>query len=423
MAGFNKGGVIRVAKRVVLDSMIRRADFAEQQEASSIDLFDRLSIDRIESGSPIVQTLRKPDFQRETNHWSPDQVATFIASFADGELIPALILWNSSSYLFVIDGGHRLSALRAWVEDDYGENTISYKFFDGEVPEEQRKIANRTRKLVESKVGKYADFKRIMQNEDSADQVKYRRANNIFRRALQVQWIQGSQQVAEVSFFKINSQGTPLDPIEELLLKNRNKSYAISARSIVRAATGHKYWSAFDSEVKDNIEIVAKSLYKLLFQPDIKEPIKTLDLPLGGASSPVDALKMLLDTFAIVDGATDPEKKLGTISNDEDGSETLQTLQRTKRVVSRITGTGSGSLGLHPAVYFYNENGKHSRFLFLGTLKVFADAVRNNSDFFTKFTIARGELESYLISKKSIINQGLANVNSRQRIARVKKPD
>jgi hypothetical protein len=28
-------------------------------------------------------------------------------------------------YIFVIDGGHRLSALRAWMEDDYGDGTIS----------------------------------------------------------------------------------------------------------------------------------------------------------------------------------------------------------------------------------------------------------------------------------------------------------
>jgi len=72
--------------------------------------------------------LRKPDFQRETNHWSPEQVVTFIASFLDDELIPSLILWYSPSYIFVIDGGHRLSALRAWMNDDYGIGLCHYSF-------------------------------------------------------------------------------------------------------------------------------------------------------------------------------------------------------------------------------------------------------------------------------------------------------
>ena len=42
-----------------------------------------------------------------------------IESFLDGELIPAVILWQSATHIFVIDGGHRLSALLAWAHDDY----------------------------------------------------------------------------------------------------------------------------------------------------------------------------------------------------------------------------------------------------------------------------------------------------------------
>ena len=59
------------------------------------------------------------------DHWTPEQVVTFVASFLDSEVIPSLILWKSPMYIFVIDGGHRLSALRAWMGDDYGDNAIS----------------------------------------------------------------------------------------------------------------------------------------------------------------------------------------------------------------------------------------------------------------------------------------------------------
>jgi len=44
-------------------------------------------------------------------------------------LIPAIILWNSGRYIFTIDGAHRLSALIAWVLDDYGDGIISQTFF------------------------------------------------------------------------------------------------------------------------------------------------------------------------------------------------------------------------------------------------------------------------------------------------------
>src|SRR6266480_4103274 len=110
-----------MAKRVTLDAMIPREDFALEAEEVVLEiLFGDFPIGHLTPESPILRLLRKPDFQRETNHWSPEQVATFVASFLDNEVIPSLILWKSPSYVFVIDGGHRLSALRAWMQDDYG---------------------------------------------------------------------------------------------------------------------------------------------------------------------------------------------------------------------------------------------------------------------------------------------------------------
>lgn len=112
--------------RVTMDAMIRRADFGMESADAAIELMNNFNISYLQSGSPIIQLLRKPDFQRETNQWTPDQIATFLASFLDSELIPAIILWKSPSFLFVIDGGHRLSALRSWIEDDYGDGPISH---------------------------------------------------------------------------------------------------------------------------------------------------------------------------------------------------------------------------------------------------------------------------------------------------------
>lgn len=191
--------------RVTLDAMIPREDFALEGEEFVLDLFPGLPIANLSNDFPILKLLRKPDFQRETNHWSPEQIATFVASFLDNEVIPSLILWKSPSFVFVIDGGHRLSALRAWMEDDYGDRTISQRFYNGEISDVQKRVAKRARALIEAKVGRFTTLQGFVGSKLGTDEQR-RRANMLFTRAISVQWIQGSAALAETSFFKINSQ-------------------------------------------------------------------------------------------------------------------------------------------------------------------------------------------------------------------------
>src|SRR6201999_2083086 len=96
----------------------------------------------------IRRQLRKPEFQRETNHWTPDQVVKLITSFIDEDVIPSIILWRSANFIFVIDGAHRLSALCAWIQDDYGDGTESKSFYADEISNEQKKVATRIRSLI-----------------------------------------------------------------------------------------------------------------------------------------------------------------------------------------------------------------------------------------------------------------------------------
>src|ERR1043166_1876037 len=105
---------------VNLDAMIPRADFALQddRDATSYEKFPSISVRDFKPDGLIRPSLRKPDFQRDTNPWSPEQVVSLLECFINGDLIPSVIVWKSPTYFFVIDGGHRLSAIRAWVEDD-----------------------------------------------------------------------------------------------------------------------------------------------------------------------------------------------------------------------------------------------------------------------------------------------------------------
>jgi hypothetical protein len=405
-------------QRVSLDAMIPRADFGIADDTANLsgELIRDFPINHLTSESPILKLLRKPDFQRETNHWSPEQLVTFVASFLDSEVIPSLILWKSPMYIFVIDGGHRLSALRAWMEDDYGDGPVSLAFYGADISEEQKRIAKRTRKMVEQQVGRYSTLRGQV---DATPMV--RRAKTLFTRPLTLQWVYGDAAVAETSFFKINSQGTPLDETEEMLIRNRRKPIAIAARAILRAGGGHKYWSAFAEPQKKEIEQLADQFHGLLFDPESEPPIKTLDLPFGGSVSPVDALSLLIEFLTIAANREQEVKSIEKYPDDESGADTILALKNSLQILNRITGNTAGSLGLHPAIYFYNERGKYTRFLFLGMAVLIAEKVRDNDQhFFKKFTDAREKVETFLIQNKTLITLLLTNMSKAQRTSKMK---
>lgn len=407
---------------VILDAMIARDDFAlKGPPISSAEPIKSLSMENLGNAGYLVPLLRKPDFQRETNHWTPKQVVSFLESFLDNELVPSIILWQSESFVFVIDGGHRISALRAWMNDDYGDGPISLKFYSNDISISQKRIADKTRREVDKAIGKYSLVKDALVNHDAHDQKRVGRARNMATRALALQWVNGDADKAESSFFKINTQGTPLDDSEEILLRNRTRSIAVAARSIVRAGTGHKYWSKYDENNRLEIEKHAKSLHKMFFSPEVQQPIKTLDLPIGGSKSPLNALELLMNIISITSaGQSLNRKPVDDFDEDVDGSKTIGVLKQTVKVMSRIAGNDAPSLGLHPAVYFYTDRGRHIPDLLLGTILCFRRHVsNNNSQFFKDFSDRRSSIEKFFITNKSMITQALQIVRSKNRFESV----
>lgn len=400
-------------KSVNLDAMIPREDFSIIEDASSsTDSFDRIGIrDLVGKQSLVRNHFRKPDFQRETNHWSPKQVCSLIESFIDGDLIPSIILWQSQSSprIFVIDGGHRISALCAWVDDDYGNGLVSKTFFGDEITEAQKKSHNETQKLINKKIGSFQDWVKLNETSDlnalKLDDVQKRRLKRFSSGTIPVQWVPGDADKAESSFFKINTLGTPLDEIEELLIRYRRNPIAISARSIIRAGMGHKYWSAFPAETRQRIEKQAKEIHDLLFEPEYDTPIKTLDLPLGGVAGVRTALSLLIDFILVANRAQ--QVTAGGINNydcDLTGEETIKVLDKTINLVRKMTGNDNGSLGFHPAVYFYGPSGRFSPSNFMGIAIMIANKILNNDkSFYKKFTQAREKFEDFLVKNRSLI--------------------
>lgn len=257
----------------------------------------------------------------------------------------------------------------------------------------------------------------------SGDEERYRAATAdtaVISRGLPIQWVRGDADKAETSFFKINTKGTPLDQIEELLLKNRHRPVSIAARAVIRAGKGHKYWSGFKSETATAIEEAAKELHSSLFDPEINTPIKTLDLPLGGPKGLRIALQVLIEVILIAIRNQDGRPQtIADLEDDEDGQATLSVLKRTLDLFHRITGNDRGSLGLHPAVYFYGPTGRHSSAMFMGTVTLIAWKLAiNDRTFFDRFSKIRARLESLLVEHKDLIATILQKHVSGRRIDR-----
>ena len=399
--------------------MIPRADFALADEtgATSHEKPQQITIRDLKSDGFMRPILRKPDFQRETNHWSPEQVVSLLECFVNGDLIPSVIVWKSPTFLFVIDGGHRLSAIRAWMEDDYGDGPISRGFFGDAISKEQKKAADRVRTLVAEKIGTWGHLEATLKNPNP-DERELRRINTMASRAMHVQWVEGNAEKAEASFFKINTQGTALDDIEELLLSNRRKPIAIASRAVIRAGMGHRYWSKFTPPIRDEIEDLAKKIHSTLFQPEFDTPIKTLDLPLGGSTGVRAALQVLIEfALAANRNQTGNPKHLKEQPDDDNGAATKECLSRSLKLASRMTGNDKGSLGLHPAIYFYGPTGRHLGPMFLGMSILLSRKLINNDDlFFEKFTAVRSRLEHALIEHKDIIATVLQKTISKNRV-------
>ena len=165
--------------------------------------------------------LRKPDFQRETSEWEPRRVVGLIKSFVEDQLIPAVILWKNKDLLFVIDGSHRLSALIAWVQDDYGDGVRSQEFYGPAIPEDQIKVAQKTRDLVIKEVGSYADHRAAVSKPELYSPEVSTQAKRLSTLTLKLQWVRGDAKKAEDSFARINQQAATITPQELELLSVR----------------------------------------------------------------------------------------------------------------------------------------------------------------------------------------------------------
>ncbi len=300
----------------------------------------------------------------------------------------------------MIDGSHRLSALFAWVNDDYGDGQISKHFYDGVIPDEQLEIAEETRKLINRKVGSYEDFRLALTHPDKVKPEIVKYAKSLAALAIQLQWVEGDASKAENSFFKINQQAAPIDKTELKLLESRKKPNSIAARAIIRSGKGHKYWSLFSKEIQAQIQEIAKEINDILFEPKLQTPIKTLDLPVGGKLYSAQTLPLILDFVNIVNKIDFNNRG---VDDDLTGETTIKFLKNVRKIAYKLNSNQPSSLGLHPIVYFYSQDGRHRTVSFFAVVDFVMKLDERKK--FNDFIEVREKFEYFLQNYDYLIKQ------------------
>lgn len=364
-------------KTVTLDALVPREDFDIITQIGSMENTRNkatLSIEDLKYDSFFFSALRKPIFQRETNEWDLNKVCGIVESFLNGELIPAIILWRSQSgYIFVIDGAHRLSSLAAWINDDYGDGSISREYYNNFIVNEQSNVAKNVRNIINEKIGSFSDLMKITRNPSIAKNEKQKMyAKNLGALALQLQWVDGDAKKAEESFLKINQSATKISDAELELIVNRERDYAIASRAIVRAGMGYKYWSGFSEKGEQTVQKLSQSIHSLLFG-DGKINVNDINsFTIGGFQSSSLTLDVVTQTVKICNDIKD-------LKDSNEGTEinVINCLKNTIKILQYINSSEQFSLGIHPFVYFYSDIGKHKIGSFYGFLLFIKNLIKD----------------------------------------------
>lgn len=265
--------------------------------------------------------------------------------------------------------------------------------------DEQRKAAEKTRQLVNQKIGSFKEIEAISRNRISTENdLKNDIAKNLGALAIQLQWVDGNAAKAEDSFLKINQSATKISEAELELIKNREHSYAIAARAIVRAGKGYKYWSAYSITEQEHIVELSKKIHQLMFGIGNINMDDINSLPIGGPLNSSLTLDVVTQTVRICNGL---DRK--TKTNVGDANEVITYLRNTLRILQYINSKEKFSLGVHPFVYFYSGIGKHKIGSYYGFLMFAKELIEKKK--IDNFIQVRSRFESVIYQYNFLVQQ------------------
>ncbi len=124
-------------------------------------------------------------------------------------------------------------------------------------------------------------------------------------------------------------------------------------------------------------------------------------MPIAGKQYAAQALPLTLTFINIVNNLDSNE----TVTiEDSDGTKTLEFLNKCRIIGRKMNSNDSGSLGLHPAVYFYSREGRHKPVSFYAITSLMMD-FNKNKDLTNNFIKVRGKFEEILIEYDYLIPQ------------------
>ncbi len=171
---------------------------------------------------------------------------------------------------------HRLGPGRLWRRQGSRRSFSGRSYLRGS---DQDRTENS--RSVAKEVGSYGDHRAAVSKPELYSPEISSQAKRLSTLTLKLQWVRGDVKKAEELFARINQQAATITPQELELLRDRRKPTAIASRAILRRGSGHKYWQHFSSERQEEIKEHASELHRLIFEPTLRYPIKSLDIPLG----------------------------------------------------------------------------------------------------------------------------------------------
>ncbi|QWU17411.1 HNH endonuclease [Paenibacillus sophorae] len=429
------------------DSLLTTTDYLSDKVSDEVQYHKKEYLDFKDfqpdfSGFSIWDRFRKPEFQRQTNSWTDEKYINLLKTLKNNQVIPGVIFWLNpeTGHIFVLDGAHRLSAIRGWITNDWGDSDEAKEY--GYLEEDEIRASARLRQSVKDSIGDFEEcrkaiskFKKIVDQKKNPKEELDPKIEEMGRfmyhlntsLKVPIQWVTGGYQDAEQSFVNINTGGTPLSTEEALFIENRRSPVARAMAGIISNGSKPSLWIDHGEKCTK----LSQTLYKLLLAPsdNIPSKIKVSDYPLIllKKQNSYDRYQFLQYLFCIIkhgqtgdNNITETLKHLANESNDEVVADaTLDELERTLYHITSLIGNSPQSLGVLPVFYFYSSKGQYSNLLFFSFLMwLFKGTEKEILNRKLEFTLHRSYFEEMWILIKDHVIKHLGRKGGPSRLSK-----
>lgn len=349
-------------------------------------------------GSGLFSNLRKPDFQRQTNAWTPQKCVDFLDSVLRGWLVPHVILWEKpgSSIRYILDGAHRVSVVKAWMENDWGDSVEARHHYSRQDREKIEEAAEETRRLVKKQIGDFKEFRQELDALGELDEFEILQLapekrllfsffNSIDDTGLLVHWAENNsyEEVAQ-SFVRINKGGQPLDDFEVFLIEHRQSSFVRAIMSIANSGVGNNWppSKSLSKTLQNRLEqfpTLASNIHSRLFEPTYEIPPTDVNQPFLPTPPYLRKhlyLREILPILVNNEIIRGQNAFANLVKGDEynatpqviinSGYNILHSTETKLKHLTALTNTEPLSLDIVPIFYWYNRKGQLVRALCYG---------------------------------------------------------